>query len=106
MAFRPATGRKIEIKLGPRTVRRMIKEHLKYERKTITHDLAKMWNVHHNSAFRIIYEKRRPLAPAYVEAVIAGLKLDDFDANELRLQGAREAGWKINPKFLMDESNA
>lgn len=103
MAYRTPTGRKIEIKLGPRTVRRMIKEHLKYEKKTITHDLARIWNVHHNSAFRIIYEKRRPLSPEYVEAVITGLKLDEFDANALRLQGALEAGWKIDVTRLLDQ---
>lgn len=101
MAFRAPTGRKLSVELGPRTVKRMIKEHLRYARKTITHDLAKMWNMHHNSAFRLMYHKQRPLKPEYIEAVIAGLKLDEFDANEMRLQGALESGWKIDIKFLL-----
>ena len=42
----------------------------------------------------------RPLPPQHVEASITHLGLDEFDANELRLLAAREAGWQIDPAYI------
>ncbi|WP_239510821.1 hypothetical protein [Stenotrophomonas maltophilia] len=44
----------------------------------------------------------RPLQPHQVEGAITALQLDEFDANELRLRAAREAGWNIDPKMLLE----
>ena len=99
MSFRPATGRKIQVKWTPRTSRDLIRRHLREEGKTIVRDLASWWDMHPNSAYRRMYDKRRPMTPGYIEAVIEGCKLDEFDANELRILGAIEAGWNINPKL-------
>lgn len=46
----------------------------------------------------------RPLLPHQVEGAISVLQLDEFDANELRLRAAREAGWKIDPSMLLEEA--
>lgn len=39
---------------------------------------------------------RRALSPQHVDAFIAFLKLDDFDATRLHKQAAREAGFHID----------
>lgn len=99
MAYRPATGRPIVVVSRPKTVRDLIRRHLKEEGKTVEHDLARFWNIRPHSAHRRMYDQARKLTPAYIEAVIDGLRLDEFDANELRLFGARDAGWNYNPKL-------
>lgn len=92
-------GRKIKVKKSPRSVRDIIRRHLREEGKTIVHDLAKWWQMHPRSAYRLMYKHERTFTPTYIEAVIAGLKLDEFDANELRLLAAIEAGWQLNPNL-------
>lgn len=99
MSFRPATGRKLTVVKRPKSTRDLIRRHLREEGKTIGRHLAAWWDMHPNSAYRRMYDKRRPFTPAYIEAVVEGLQLDDFDANELRVLGAIEAGWNINPKM-------
>ncbi|MEJ6328613.1 hypothetical protein Q2B95_08090 [Stenotrophomonas maltophilia] len=44
----------------------------------------------------------RPLQPHQIEGAITALQLDELDANELRLRAAQEAGWKIDPKMLLE----
>lgn len=83
-----------------KTARDLIRRHLRDRGLTIANSLAVWWNMHHNSAYRRMYDKKRPLTPSYVEAVIDGLKLDQLDAHRLRLAAAREAGWLLDPKYL------
>lgn len=99
MAYRPATGRPIVVLSRPKTVRDLIRRHLREEGKTVEHDLARWWDMKPHSAHRCMYNTARKLGPAYIEAAIEGLGLDEFDANELRLYGARDAGWNFNPKI-------
>ncbi|EED41137.1 hypothetical protein SSKA14_4161 [Stenotrophomonas sp. SKA14] len=54
------------------------------------------------SVWRAFGKISRPLQPHQVEGAIAPLQLDEFDANELRLRAAREAGWNIDPKMLLE----
>jgi hypothetical protein len=35
---------------------------------------------------------------------VASPGLDNFDTNELRLLGAREAGWRIDTTFLLEHN--
>lgn len=48
-----------------------------------------------------VFGRSRPLLPRQVEGVITLLQLDEFDANDLRLRAAREAGWNIDPWMLL-----
>lgn len=54
--------------------------------------------------WRAFGRTKRPLLPHQVEGAISVLQLDEFDANELRLRAAREAGWKIDPAMLLEEA--
>lgn len=106
MAYRKATGRPIRVKLrrpGHPTARDLIRTHIRQAGRRIK-DLADAWNVVPVSAYRIMYTPSRPLSPQYVDAVITLLKLDDFDATKLRLRAANEAGWNLDPQYLMDNS--
>lgn len=98
MAYRAATGRKIKVEKRPKDVRAILRRHLREEGKTIS-QLADVWDMHVNSVYRRFYDSR-PFPVQFVETAINFLKLDDFDANELRWHGAREAGWNINPDYL------
>lgn len=102
-ASRNLQGRGLTTKRTPKDVRDLIRRHLKEEKKQIKHDLAAWWGVHPHTAYRRMYDKRRPFTPSYIEAVITGLQLDEFDANELRLFGARDAGWLIDPNVLLKD---
>lgn len=96
MAFRPATGRKIAVEDNPKTARALMRRHLREEGKQIA-ELANIWNIRVVSVYHIMYRKSA-LSPQYIDAFVDYLKLDTFDATELRLQGAREAGWKLTVK--------
>lgn len=106
MAYRTSrnpTGRGIKVKKTPKDVRDLIRRHLKEEGLQIGRDLAKWWGVHPHTAYRRMYDFRRPFTPTYIEQAIEGLGLDEFDANELRLFGARDAGWAIDPAFFLKD---
>ena len=94
MSYRPSTGRKLNIPHRVISVRDLIRRHLREEGKRINPELAAAWNMHPNSAYRRMYDSR-PFTPQMVDAVIELLKLDEFDANELRKRGALESGWNI-----------
>ena len=57
-------------------------------------DLDEHWNVLPGTV-KFIFWKKTPLPPQYVDAFITALKLDEFDALELRLQAAIESGWQL-----------
>ena len=85
-----------------KTVRNLIREHLAFERKTIKQDFSRMLGIAEQSAASMM-TKTYPLAPQHIDAFIEGMKLDEWDANELRLQGAIESGWQINVKLLKEK---
>lgn len=90
---RYAAGRRVSVPKSVRTVRDLIRRHLREE----GHDqaaLAAPWRVLPGSVKTIMCHGR-PLSPQYIDAAIEFFKLDEFDALELRLQGAIEAGWQI-----------
>lgn len=104
MAYRESTGRKITVQKNPKDVRAILRRHLREEKKTIAGDLARAWNMHPTSAHRRFYSDRSkrggaPFTPQMIDAAVEMLGLDEFDAHELRLQGAIESGWQINPAF-------
>lgn len=102
MAFRPSTGRKLNIPPYARDVRSLIRRHLREEGKRINPELATAWDMHPNSAYRRMYDKR-PFTPQMIAAVIELLKLDEFDATELYQQAAREAGYLIDGPTLQSK---
>lgn len=81
-----------------RNLRAVIREHLREEGKTIR-DLSEMLGLKFQSARRLMTPPERNFPPDYVERIIIGLQLDEFDANELRILGAIEAGWNLNLKL-------
>lgn len=92
------------MKVNPslRTVRAIMREHLAFARMTITGDLSSMLGLTPDSA-RSFMTKTNPIAPQYVDLFIERMKLDEWDANELRLRGAIEAGWQIDVKLLKEK---
>lgn len=81
-----------------------LRRHLHDAGRTLD-SLATAWNCRRFSVWRIFQRTERPLQPHHVEGAITALSLDEFDANELRLRAAREAGWAIDTQFLMEQSN-
>ncbi|HEL3748669.1 TPA: hypothetical protein UMV35_000929 [Stenotrophomonas maltophilia] len=64
-------------------------------------DLADAWGCSKHNVYDLFY-RDRPISPTHIELAAKLLGLDEFDTNELRLLGAREAGWQIDPKFLLE----
>ncbi len=81
------------------TVRDTIRRHM-HEAGRNLDSLSAVWGCKKFSVWRAFQRIDRPLQPHQVEGVIETLHLDEFDANDLRLQAAREAGWKIDPQYL------
>lgn len=98
---RKITGRPMVIAKDARTVRELLRRHLREEGMRLM-DLAPAWGRSAHTVYSL-FAVDRPLAPEHLEASIQALGLDEFDANELRLQGAREAGWQIDPTFLLEK---
>lgn len=96
MLRRPVVvGRRLAVPSNPKTTRALIRRHLALDKKTITHDLSAILGMREQSA-KALMTKQFPLAPQHIDRIIDGLKLDDFDAYELRLAGAIEAGWQLH----------
>ena len=97
MAFHPRLGGRTcaPTKRHPRDSRSLIRRHLREEGKTVEQHLSKWWNMTPHSAHRRMYDMGRVLSPVHIAAVVEGLKLDAFDAQELYRVAAIEAGFKI-----------
>lgn len=91
---RYAAGRRVRVPPQVRSVRDILRRHLRDEGYNQT-DLHKAWAVKPETV-KTIFMHGRPLSPQYIDAAIEFFKLDDFDAMDLRLQGAIEAGWQIS----------
>lgn len=87
-------GRAITVPERVVTVRDHMRRHLREEGWRMM-DLGEHWNVLPGTV-KFIFWKKTPLPPQYVDAFIDALKLDDFDAAQLRVQGAIEAGWQLH----------
>ncbi|MGE6331849.1 hypothetical protein [Stenotrophomonas sp. NPDC077659] len=83
------------------SVRDMIRRYCREHGKDLA-CLAHAWNCKVLSVWRV-FGRKRPLLPRQVEGVISLFQLDEFDANDLRLRAAREAGWQIDPSMLLQE---
>lgn len=92
-------GQPIRIPVGPTTTRQIIKRHFREEGVRLN-TLTGPWRCTSHNVYSTLC-RSRPLAPGHIEGAIAILGLDEFDANELRLQAAREAGWQIDPRFIL-----
>lgn len=90
---RYAAGRRVQVPRQVRTTRDLIRRHLREEGINMR-DLASPWNVVPGTVKKVM-SQRTPLPPQNIDAFIQFLKLDEFDALELRFQGAIEAGWQI-----------
>lgn len=91
----PRKGRAITVPRVIATARDIMRRHLREEGWRMQ-DLGEHWNVLPGTV-KFIFWKKTPLPPQYVDAFIDALKLDEFDALELRLQAAIEAGWQLLP---------
>ena len=91
---RYAAGRRVQVPKQVRTARDLIRRHMREEGHNMT-ALAAPWNVQ-PATVKTIMHHGRPLAVQHIEAAIEFLKLDEFDALELRLQAAIDAGWKLD----------
>jgi hypothetical protein len=77
-----------------RRARDLIRRHLREEGCNLG-ALAQPWKVKRETVKTIMHHGR-PLSPQHIDAVIEFLKLDEFDALELRLLGAIDAGWQLD----------
>ncbi|MCI2243232.1 hypothetical protein L3067_01235 [Xanthomonas sp. PPL568] len=93
-------GRPIRVPVGKATVRQVLRRHLREEGRRMQ-DLCGPWQCKANTIYNAFHDKR-PFSPGHVDAAIKFLGLDDFDAAELRLLGAREAGWNIDTQYLLE----
>jgi hypothetical protein len=86
---------------GPKaaSVRDMIRRYCRELGKQLA-CLTPAWDCKVLSVWRV-FGRSRPLLPRQVEGVITLLQLVEFDANDLRLRAAREAGWNIDPSMLL-----
>lgn len=96
---RYAAGRRIKVPRSVKTVRDLMRRHLR-EGGVDMKDLAKPFDVHVSTVKRMFWERSRPLAPQHIDAFVEFMKLDEFDAQELRWYGAREAGWQLDKDLL------
>lgn len=92
-------GRPIRVPPGKASVRQLLRRHLREEGHRMQ-DLAGPWQCKPSTVYDMFCD-RRPLAPGHIDAAIDFLRLDEFDAAELRLLGAHEAGWAIDPEYLL-----
>lgn len=95
-----AGGRPIRIPRSIDSVRSHLKRHLLEEGKRMQ-DLADVWGCSKHNVYDLFY-RDRPISPKHIELAAQMLGLDEFDTNELRLLGAREAGWQIDTSFLLE----
>lgn len=84
------------------SVRLQLKRHLVREGKRVQ-DLAEVWGCSKHNVYDLSY-RDWPISPHHIELAAQVLGLDEFDTNELRLFGAREAGWCIGTNFLLEKS--
>lgn len=85
------------------TARDMLRRHLHDAGRNLD-SLTAAWGCQRFSVWRVFQRTERPLQPHHIEGAIAALSLDEFDANELRLRAAREAGWRIDPAYILEKS--
>lgn len=93
-------GRPIRVQPYGGSLRGLLRQHLREEGKRMN-ALAGPWQCKPQNVYDIFWSKR-PISPNHVEAAAKFLCLDEFDTNELRLAGAREAGWRIDTKMLLE----
>lgn len=94
-------GRPITLEPGnPRTVRAIMREHLRFAKMDIYNDLSRILGVSGLYAGTLMRRQKYAIVPSRIDRFIEAMQLDEFDANELRWQGAIEAGWKLNKEFL------
>jgi len=94
-------GRPIKVPRGKDTVRSLLRRHMLEEGWQMK-ELAGCWGIARQSVYDLFSEDR-PLAPAYVARAARMLKLDEFDTAELLLHGAREAGWAIDIRYILED---
>lgn len=92
-------GRPIRVPIGKASVRQLLRRHIREEGLRMQ-DLSIPWQCKPPTIYRA-FGDQRPFSPSHIEAAIEFLGLDEFDANELRILGAREAGWQISGKYLL-----
>ena len=97
MSYRKLNGRPISRVYAVKTTADVIRKHLRANALTITHDLAKWWDLHPNSAHRRLYKGARPLTPIMVDKFIEHCQLDEEEAAELHQLAAKEFGFRIDP---------
>ncbi|KMM77256.1 hypothetical protein ACP93_02425 [Xanthomonas sp. NCPPB 1128] len=66
-------------------------------------ELAGPWKCKPQTVYDMFYDGRA-FSPAHIDAAAAFLRLDEHDTAELRILGAREAGWNIDPQYLLQEN--
>ena len=95
MAYRKNPGgRPLVYPKNPKAVRDIMRRHMREEGK-LQKDFSKYLDISYSAVTDYFYRKNRPMPPGLVDAFIEWLELDEFDALELRIRGAQEAGWQI-----------
>ncbi|WP_232147411.1 helix-turn-helix transcriptional regulator [Stenotrophomonas sp. SY1] len=98
-----AGGRPIRVPRSVNSVRALLRRHLQEEGKRMQ-ELAGAWGCTKQNVYDL-FSGQRPFSPNHIDQAARLLGLDEFDTNELRLLGAREAGWAVDPTFLIEQRN-
>lgn len=93
--------RPIALVAKPRTARELLRRHLREEGMTISGDLARAWGVRQEYARKAMTRTCHALPAARIEAAIVLLRLDEFDANELRRAAAWDAGYRWDASLTL-----
>lgn len=96
---RYAAGRRIKVPKQVKTTRDLMRRHLREEGADYD-ALMKAWNMTRKEYITHRLWRKTPLSPQYIDAFIEAMRLDEFDALELRRLGAIEAGWQIQDLLL------
>jgi hypothetical protein len=81
-------GRPIRVPLGKFSVRQLLRRHLREDGRRMQ-DLAAPWQCAPRAVYDMFCSART-------------FSLQHIDAAELRLRGAREAGWNIDPTLILE----
>lgn len=103
MAYRKNVGgRPIVYPEKVKTARDLMRRHLREEGLLIKDFSLHMGFSKVSTMYDYFYRVSRPLPVQIIEGFIEFVKLDKWDAQQLRWHGALESGWQLDQKLLQN----
>lgn len=103
MAYRKDVGgRPIRYPDKVKTARDIMRRHLKEEGLLIKDFSEYMGFATPNTMYDYFHRRHRPLPVQIIDGFVEFVKLDKWDAQQLRWHGAVEAGWQLDQRILQN----